>query len=134
MRGINTVTILGHLGHDPLIRTTPSGRKVSDLRIATNRAIKTSEGWRDDTEWHKVQLWGSQAEVAGRFLRKGSSLAIQGHLRTDHWTDEQNLNRTKTYVVCDHLHLLGTRPEGLPDAAEAAEAPEATTTDAPVEI
>lgn len=116
MRGFNTVCLLGHLGRDPEVRTTPTGHTVCNLNLATNRRFKKAEEWVEETDWHRVTLWDGQAEVAARFLRKGDPVAIEGGLRTDSWTTDAGDKRYKTYVLGNRLHLVGgsRRPESQP--------------------
>ena len=108
MQGINQIILAGRLGHDPEYRSTPSGRTVCDIRIATNRPTKTESGWTESTDWHRVRLWEKQADVCLRLLRKGSPVMIQGQLRTDQWTDQSGQNRARSFVHCNRLHLLPT--------------------------
>ncbi len=90
-RGINKVILVGNLGADPETRYMPSGKAVSNIRIAT------SESWRDKqsgdmkerTEWHSVAMFGRLAEIAGEYLRKGSQVYIEGSLRTRKWQDKE---------------------------------------------
>ncbi|MCU3449381.1 single-stranded DNA-binding protein SSB1, partial [Enterobacter hormaechei subsp. steigerwaltii] len=87
-RGVNKVILVGNLGQDPEVRYMPSGGAVANITLAT------SESWRDkatgemkeQTEWHRVVLFGKLAEVAGEYLRKGSQVYIEGQLRTRKWT------------------------------------------------
>ncbi len=87
-RGVNKVILVGNLGQDPEVRYMPSGGAVANLTLAT------SESWRDkqtgemkeQTEWHRVVMFGKLAEVAGEYLRKGSQVYIEGQLRTRKWT------------------------------------------------
>lgn len=89
-RGVNKVILVGNLGQDPEVRYMPSGGAVANITLAT------SESWRDkatgemkeQTEWHRVVLFGKLAEVAGEYLRKGSQVYIEGQLRTRKWTDQ----------------------------------------------
>lgn len=111
MRGFNRVFLMGHLGHDPVVRHTTSGRAVCDLRIASNRSIKRGEAWEEQVDWVTVRLWEQRAELALRFLKKGSALAIEGSLREDRWTDNQNNKRSRLLVHADSLTLL---PNGRP--------------------
>lgn len=113
MRGINRVFLLGHLGHDPVVRHTPTGRAVCDLRLATNRSIKKGETWTDEVDWIPVRMWEQKAELALRFLKKGSPLAVEGQIREERWTDTQNNKRSRLFVYADTLHLLpGARRDG----------------------
>lgn len=110
MRGINSVFILGHLGHNPELRTTPTGKVMCELRLATHRSRRNGDEWVDETDWHRITLWDQQAEVAHRFLHKGSPVAVDGRLRTDSWEDKQTgQRRFKTYVAGYKVHLIGSR-------------------------
>jgi single-strand DNA-binding protein len=95
-RGVNKVILVGNLGQDPEVRYMPSGGAVANFTLAT------SESWRDkqtgemkeQTEWHRVVLFGKLAEVAGEYLRKGSQVYIEGQLRTRKWTDQSGQENT----------------------------------------
>lgn len=123
MNGYNHVTLLGNLGRDPEVRQTPSGRMVCHLALATNRPVKTEDGWTQQTDWHHVTLWEHQAEIASRFLTKGSPVFIEGQLRTDGWIDKKTEEkRYRTYVKANRLVLLpGPGRAGASDAHEAAQ-------------
>ena len=122
MRGINRVFLFGHVGHTPELRTTRGGRAVTELRVATNRPVRTDDGWKEETDWTQVQLWEQNAETAVRFLTKGSAVAIEGRLRTDSWDDPQSgQKRFRTYVLAERLHL--GRGAGPRQADEAAPRP-----------
>ena len=100
-RGVNKVILVGNLGQDPEVRYMPSGGAVANFTLAT------SESWRDkqtgemkeQTEWHRVVLFGKLAEVAGEYLRKGSQVYIEGQLRTRKWTDQSGQDKYTTEVV-----------------------------------
>lgn len=113
-RGVNKVILVGHLGQDPEVRYMPNGNAVTGLSLAT------SESWRDkqsgetkeNTEWHRVVLFGKLAEIAGEYLRKGSQVYIEGQLRTRKWTDNNGVDRWTTEVVVGvngTLQMLGGR-------------------------
>ncbi|MBJ5739122.1 single-stranded DNA-binding protein [Salmonella enterica subsp. enterica serovar Agona] len=99
-RGVNKVILVGNLGQDPEVRYMPSGGAVANLTLAT------SESWRDkqtgemkeQTEWHRVVMFGKLAEVAGEYLRKGSQVYIEGQLRTRKWTDQSGQERYTTEI------------------------------------
>jgi single-strand DNA-binding protein len=113
-RGINKVILIGNLGQDPEVRAMPSGSSVANLRIAT------TESWRDKqtgenkevTEWHTVVLFGRTAEVAQQYLRKGSSVYIEGRLRTRKWQDKSGTDRYTTEIVGNDMQMLGGRGGG----------------------
>lgn len=116
-RGVNKVILVGNLGNDPEIRYLPSGGVVANITLAT------SESWRDkatgeqkeQTEWHRVVLFGKLAEVAGEYLRKGSQVYIEGQLRTRKWTDQSGTDKYTTEVVVNvggTMQMLGGKQSG----------------------
>ena len=124
MRGINHVILFGLLGHDVELRTTANGKLVTELRLATNHAVKKDEGWIEVADWHRVTLWDSQAELAAKLLKKGAPVGVEGELRTESWTDSAEQKHSKTYIMGRRLHLSPfKRPElsGAPEGADAAE-------------
>lgn len=113
MRGINHVILFGLLGHDVELRTTPNGKSVTELRLATNHAVKKDEGWVEVADWHRVTLWDSQAELAAKLLKKGTPVGVEGELRTETWTDSAEQKHSKTYIMGRRLHLSPfKRPDG----------------------
>ena len=108
---VNKVILIGNLGRDPEVRSTPSGQPVATFSVATNRRWKTRDGERrEETEWHNVECWGRQAEVAGQYLRKGSKLFVEGRIKTDSWDDrETGAKRYKTKIVCENFQMLSAR-------------------------
>ena len=108
---INKVILVGNLGRDPEVRTTPSGQPVATLRLATTRKWKDRDGNRQEqTEWHDVVCWGRQAEVAGQYLTKGRQIYVEGRLQTRSWEDKTHGDkRYRTEVVCDNFQMLGSR-------------------------
>jgi single-strand DNA-binding protein len=122
-RGVNKVILVGHLGQDPEVRYMPNGGAVANLTLAT------SETWRDkqtgemreNTEWHRVVMFGKLAEVAGEYLRKGAQVYIEGQLRTRNWQDDAGVTRYVTEVLVGQngtLQMLGGRREsGVPESA-----------------
>ncbi|UIV46725.1 single-stranded DNA-binding protein [Escherichia coli] len=113
-RGVNKVILVGNLGQDPEVRYMPNGGAVANITLAT------SESWRDkatgemkeQTEWHRVVLFGKLAEVASEYLRKGSQVYIEGQLRTRKWTDQSGQDRYTTEVVVNvggTMQMLGGR-------------------------
>ncbi|AXF66103.1 single-stranded DNA-binding protein [Leclercia sp. W17] len=118
-KGINKVILVGNLGQDPDVRYLPSGGAVANITLAT------SESWRDkatgeqkeQTEWHRVVLFGKLAEVAGEYLRKGSQVYIEGQLRTRKWTDQSGMEKYTTEVLVNVggvMQMLGGRHAGAP--------------------
>jgi single-strand DNA-binding protein len=113
-RGINKVILVGNLGADPETRYMPSGKPVTNIRIAT------SEGWTDKqsgdkqerTEWHRVVLFEKLAEIAAEYLRKGSQVYIEGSLRTRKWQDKEGKDQYSTEIVAREMQMLGGRGAG----------------------
>ena len=111
---INKVILLGNLGRDPEVRTTPSGQAVANFSLATTRRWKDRDGNRqENTEWHQIVVWGRQAEIAGQYLSRGRQVFIEGRLQTRSWDDQQSgQKRYKTEIVCDNFQMLGGRGDG----------------------
>jgi len=108
MSGINKVILIGNLGKDPEVRYLDSGVAVANLSLATSENYKNKEGERvTQTEWHDVVLWRGLAEVAEKYLKKGSSVYVEGKLRTNKWVDKDENTRYKTEILADKLTMLG---------------------------
>ena len=119
---INKVILVGNVGLDPEIRTLESGVKFARVRLATTERVidrQTNES-RDYTEWHTISLWRGLADVADKYVRKGSQLYIEGRLRTREWTDTNNIKRYTTEILADNMQLLGSRSDGQSAAPAAA--------------
>ena len=113
MSSLNRVILLGNLGKDPEVRYTQGGTTVANLRIATNERRPDGQGgWKDETEWHSVVLFGKQADLAKQYLSKGRTVLIEGSLRTRQWQDKEGQTRYTTEIVADQMTMLGARPEG----------------------
>ena len=110
---VNKVILIGNVGADPEVRTLESGVKMARLRIATTERIYNREAQesRDHTEWHTVVLWRNLADVADRFLHKGSQVYIEGRLRSREWTDQQGNKRYSIEILADDLKMLGRRSD-----------------------
>ena len=112
---LNRVILLGRLGRDPEVRYAQSGTTVATLNLATDeRRPDGSGGWKNETEWHRVVLFGKQADLAKQYLTKGREVLIEGSLRTRQWQDQQGQKRYSTEVVAQVIQLLGSRPDGAP--------------------
>jgi single-strand DNA-binding protein len=110
---VNKVILVGNLGADPEVRSTQGGSQVANLRIATTSRRKDQTGnWVDQTEWHSVVAFGKTAENAGRFLKKGRQIFVEGRLQTRKWQDKEGKDRWSTEVVADVIHFLGSREGG----------------------
>jgi len=112
-RGVNKVILIGHLGGDPELRTTPSGTSVATFTLATNEAWTDRDGAKQErTEWHRIVAWGKLAEICGQYLSKGRQVYIEGRLTTRSWKDKNDIERKTTEIVARDMQMLGSRGEG----------------------
>jgi single-strand DNA-binding protein len=127
---VNKVILIGNLGRDPEVRSTPSGQPVASFTLATNRRWRDKNGQRQEqTEWHNIVVWGKQAEIAGQYLTKGKQIYLEGRLQTRSWDDRQTGEKKyKTEIVCENFQMLGQRGGGDFEAPGAAAAPAAGPT------
>ncbi|MBK6847149.1 MAG: single-stranded DNA-binding protein [Proteobacteria bacterium] len=106
MAGINKVILIGNLGADPELRFTAGGQAVADLRLATSRRWRGKDGsTQEDTQWHRVVVWGKQAEQCKEFLSKGRQVYIEGRLQTRSWEDRDGNKRYTTEVVAQDIQF-----------------------------
>jgi len=110
-RGINKVILVGNLGADPDTRYMPSGKAVTNIRIATSESWKdkTTGDQQERTEWHGIVLFDKLGEIAAEYLRKGSQVYIEGSLRTRKWQDKEGKDRYTTEIVARDMQMLGGR-------------------------
>ncbi len=111
---INKVILVGNVGADPEVRTLETGTKVARVRIATTERIfnRQTQETKEHTEWHNVVLWRGLADVADKYVRKGSQIYVEGPLRSNEWTDKEGVKRYGVEIVANDMKLLGRRPEG----------------------
>ena len=111
MASVNKVILVGNLGQDPETRYAPSGDAICNLRVATTETWKDKQSGekREATEWHRVVLFGRQAEVASDYLKKGSQIYVEGRLQTRKWQDKDGQDRYTTEIRCDDFKMLGSR-------------------------
>lgn len=108
---VNKVILIGRLGQNPEVRYTPSGAAVANFSVATNEVWNDKAGQKQErTEWHKVVVWGKQAELAGQYLAKGRQVYLEGRLQTRQWQDKDNQTRYTTEVQVQTLQFLGSSP------------------------
>jgi len=111
-RGLNKVILIGHLGRDPEMRYTPSGKPVTSFSVATTRSWVNADGERrEETEWFNVVAWGNLAEICKQCLSKGQQVYIEGRLQTRGWEDEAGNKHYRTEVVANEMIVLGDRRE-----------------------
>jgi single-strand DNA-binding protein len=110
MASVNKVILIGNLGKDPELRYTPQGRPVANFSLATTERWTSKSGEKQErTEWHKIVLWGRQAEIANQYLKKGSPCYIEGRITTRSWEDKDKVKRYTTEIEGLGLQLLGSR-------------------------
>jgi single-strand DNA-binding protein len=126
MAGVNKVLLIGNLGRDPEMRYTTGGIAVANFTVATTeRWTDQGSGERKEkTEWHRIVVFGKQAEIAGEYLRKGRQVYIEGSLQTREWTDREGAKRYTTEVKAQRFQMLG-RPGDAPAATPPAADPDA---------
>jgi single-strand DNA-binding protein len=119
-RGVNKVILIGNLGGDPELRSTPGGTSVASFTLATNESWTDKDGTKQErTEWHRIVVWSRLAEICGQYLRKGSQVYIEGRLQTRSWEDKQGNQRKTTEIVARDMQMLGARSEGNGARSEA---------------
>lgn len=97
---VNKVILVGRLGQDPKLTYLPSGQPAAEFTLATDESFKNREGQKEErTEWHRIKVYGKQAEVCANYLGKGRLVYIEGGLRTRSWEDQQGQKRYMTEVV-----------------------------------
>jgi single-strand DNA-binding protein len=119
MASVNRVILIGNLGRDPELRYTRDGQGVTNFSVATNERWRDKEGNNQErTEWHRVVVWGKQAENCAQYLQKGRSVYIEGRLQTRDWEDREGSKRQTTEIVAQTVQFLGGRGEGPRTSAE----------------
>src|SRR3982751_2341112 len=112
MSGVNKVILVGRLGADPEVKTINGGNTVARLSLATSENWKDKDGNKQErTEWHRVTLWGKQAEVAGKYLTKGRQVYIEGRLQTSSY-EKDGVKKYSTEIVASGMQFLGDKPGG----------------------
>ena len=134
MSNVNKVILMGRLGVDPELRYTKGGQATCSLRLATSEVWGTGDARQERTEWHRVVLWGRQAELAKEYLAKGRLVYIEGRLQTRKWQDKDGHDRYTTEIVAREIQFIdgkrggsgggGNEPPG-PDDSSAPYLPEA---------
>lgn len=121
MASVNKVIVIGNLGKDPETRYLPSGDAVTNISVATTDTWKDKQGQKQEhTEWHRIAFFGKLAEIAGEYLKKGSTCYVEGRLRTRKWQDKDGSDRYSTEIVADRMQMLGGRDRGEPESPNAS--------------
>jgi len=109
---VNKVILVGRLGRDPETRYTGGGQAVANFSVATDETYKDRNGERQKrTEWHKIVVWGKQAEIAQQYLKKGSLVFIEGRIQSREWQDKEGQKRTSFEIVANNFRMLGGRSD-----------------------
>ena len=128
MSGVNKVILVGNLGANPELRYTQGQQAVANLRIATTERWTDKSGQKQEaTEWHRVVVWGRQAEICGQYLTKGRQVYVEGRIRTRQWQDQQGQKRYTTEIVAQNVQMLGGRGERPAEGAEMTVPPDEST-------
>ena len=134
MASVNKVILIGNLGKDPEIRTTPQGTALARFSVATTTTWKDNSGAKQEkTEWHDVVAWERLAQICGEYLHKGKMVYVEGSLQTRSWEDQNGQKRYKTEVKANNVVMLSPRVDGAGSASraprEVSEVAEAPTYD-----
>lgn len=120
MASVNKVLLIGHLGRDPELRYTPNGTAVANFTLATNEAWTDKAGEKQErTEWHRIVVWGKQAQIVSEYLQKGKQVFVEGSLQTREWNDREGNKRQTTEIRAQRVIMLG-RGEARAEAGAAA--------------
>ena len=116
---VNKVILIGALGSDPEVKTTRADEPIARMRVATNRRVQRDGRWEDETEWHTVVAFGKSADFAGRYLKKGRQVFVEGRLQTTTWVDRNRIERQSTSIVVETIRGLGKREDDQGTARHA---------------
>lgn len=110
---LNKIMLIGNLGKDPEVKMTPGGQQVARFSLATTETWKNAQGEKQSkTEWHNIVVWGKQAEIAEKYLRKGKQVYIEGRIQYREYTDQAGVKKYMTEIRCDNFAMLGRMDEG----------------------
>lgn len=109
----NKVHLIGHLGNEPEVKNTESGKKLARFSVATNESYRNAKGEKvTETQWHNLVAWGKVADVAEKYLNKGSEVAVEGKLIHRNYTDKDGIKKNVSEVQVNELLLLGSKSGG----------------------
>ena len=113
MAGVNKAILVGNLGRDPELRTTPNGQSVVNFTLATSETWNDKSGERQErTEWHRIVVWGKTAEMCNQYLSKGRTVYIEGRIQTREWEDKDGAKRYTTEINASTVNFIGPRQDG----------------------
>lgn len=112
-KGVNKVILVGNLGNDPDVKYTQGGMAITRISLATTSVRKDKDGNQQDrTEWHRVVFFGKLGEIAGEYLRKGSSVYVEGSIKYDKFTGQDGVEKYSTDIVANELQMLSSKQDG----------------------
>ena len=115
---VNKVILVGRLGRDPETRFTGAGQAVCNFSLATDETFKDRNGERQKrTEWHKIVVWGKQAEIAQQYLKKGSKVYVEGRIQNRTWDAQDGTKKNRTEIVIDNMIMLDSKGSGMGSGA-----------------
>jgi single-strand DNA-binding protein len=118
--GVNKVILIGNVGKDPEVKNISDTLKVATFPLATSENYKNKDNETvTNTEWHNIVVWRGLAGVVEQWIKKGSPVYIEGKIRTRNWDDKDGQKHYRTEVIVDNLQMLGSKPEGKPQAAKS---------------
>lgn len=119
MSSLCKVILIGKLGNDPTTRYLSNGDAVTNISLATTESWKGKTGEKTDrTEWHRVVFFGKLAEIAGKYLKKGNMVYLEGRIQTDKYTDKDGVEKYATKIIANELKMLGGQPQQRPHEEE----------------
>lgn len=123
MASVNKVILVGNLGRDPEVRYMPNGEAVCNFSIATTETWKDKAGVKQEkTEWHAITMYRKLAEIAGEYLKKGSSVFVEGKLQTRKW-EKDGIDRYTTEIIADSMQMLGGKSDASTGSAPRQDIP-----------
>jgi len=114
MNNLNSVLVEGNMVRDPLYRTTPKGTPVCTFSLASNRYLKQSSGFEEEVSFFDIEAWTRLADTCNNQGKKGRGVRVVGRLKQDRWTDNEGKNRTKVFIIAEHIEF---RPDFRQDSA-----------------
>jgi single-strand DNA-binding protein len=131
MASVNKVILIGNLGKDPEMRTTPQGTTLARFSVATSTTWKDASGPTEKTEWHDIVAWEKLAQICGEYLHKGKMVYVEGSLQTRSWEDQAGQKRYKTEIKASNVVMLSKREDGARSSAGASSTPGREVADTP---
>lgn len=133
---INKVILIGNVGADPEVRALEGGNKVARIRLATTERMynRTTQETREHTEWHTIVAWRNLADIADKYIKKGSQIYIEGRLRSRDWTDAEGHKRYSIEIIADEIRLLGRRSDNPASATDSYQQGAAATNPAASQV